>query len=327
MLRLALPGVLVSATVAVAAMFLSEHYRASAMLFALLLGMSLNFLSQEGKCVEGIQTSATLVLRIGVALLGLRISVAQVAELGLYTVLLVVAAVTLTIALGVALARLCSLDTRFGVLTGGAVAICGASAALALSAVLPRHAHSDRDLSVAVICVTAFSTIAMIAYPIVIAGFGMDHHQSGVFLGATIHDVAQVVGAGYSVSAETGDTATIVKLLRVAMLLPVVFLVSLATRLHVGAASRTEPLLPWFAVAFAALVLVNSSGWVPAPVTKFADEASRWCLVTAIAAIGMKTSLKELVVIGPRPVLLMVLQTLLLASLVGALIALGWGHA
>ena len=327
MLRLALPGVLISATVAVAAMFLAEHYRASAMLFALLLGMSLNFLSQEGKCVEGIQTSATLVLRIGVALLGLRISVAQVSDLGLYTVLLVVAAVTLTIALGVALARLCSLDTRFGVLTAGSVAICGASAALALSAVLPRHVHSDRDLSVAVIGVTAFSTIAMIAYPIVIAGFGMDHHQSGVFLGATIHDVAQVVGAGYSVSTETGDTATIVKLLRVAMLLPVVFLVSLATRLHVGAASRTEPLLPWFAVAFAALVLVNSSGWVPAPVTKFADEASRWCLVTAIAAIGMKTSLKELVVIGPRPVLLIVLQTLLLAGLVGALIAVGWGHA
>ncbi len=327
MLRLALPGVLISATVAVAAMFLSEHYRASAMLFALLLGMSLNFLSQEGKCVEGIQTSATLVLRIGVALLGLRISVGQVADLGLYTVLLVVAAVTLTIALGVVLARLCSLDTRFGVLTGGAVAICGASAALALSAVLPRHEHSDRDLSVAVIGVTAFSTIAMIAYPIVIAGFGMDHHQSGVFLGATIHDVAQVVGAGYSVSTETGDTATIVKLLRVAMLLPVVFLVSLATRLHVGAASRSEPLLPWFAVVFAALVLVNSSGWVPAPVTQFADEASRWCLVTAIAAIGMKTSLKELVVIGPRPVLLMVLQTLLLAGLVAALIAVGWGHA
>ncbi len=327
MLRLALPGVLISATVAVAATFLSEHYRASAMLFALLLGMSLNFLSQEGKCVEGIQTSATLVLRIGVALLGLRISVGQVADLGLYTVLLVVAAVTLTIALGVVLARLCSLDTRFGVLTGGAVAICGASAALALSAVLPRNEHSDRDLSVAVIGVTAFSTIAMIAYPIVIAGFGMDHHQSGVFLGATIHDVAQVVGAGYSVSAETGDTATIVKLLRVAMLLPVVFLVSLATRLHVGAASRSEPLLPWFAVVFAALVLVNSSGWVPAPVTQFADEASRWCLVTAIAAIGMKTSLKELVVIGPRPVLLMVLQTLLLAGLVAALIAVGWGHA
>jgi uncharacterized integral membrane protein (TIGR00698 family) len=327
MLRLALPGVLISATVAVAAMFLSEHYRASAMLFALLLGMSLNFLSQEGKCVEGIQTSATLVLRIGVALLGLRISVGQVADLGLYTVLLVVAAVTLTMALGVALARLCSLDTRFGVLTAGSVAICGASAALALSSVLPRHAHSDRDLSVTVIGVTAFSTIAMIAYPIVIAGFGMDHHQSGVFLGATIHDVAQVVGAGYSVSSETGDTATIVKLLRVAMLLPVVFLVSFATRLQVGAASRSEPLLPWFAVVFAALVLVNSSGWVPAPVTQFADETSRWCLVTAIAAIGMKTSLKELVVIGPRPVLLMVLQTLLLAGLVAALIAVGWGHA
>jgi uncharacterized integral membrane protein (TIGR00698 family) len=327
MLRPALPGVLVSSIVAVAAMFLSEHYHASAMLFALLLGMALNFLSQEGKCVEGIQVSATTVLRIGVALLGLRISIGQVADLGLFTVLLVVVSVALTITLGIALARLCALEPRFGVLTGGAVAICGASAALAISAVLPRHANSDRDLSFAVIGVTALSTIAMIAYPLVIFSSGMDLHQSGVFLGATIHDVAQVVGAGYGVSVETGDTATIVKLLRVAMLLPVVFLVSLVTRLHVGTAARVEPLVPWFAVAFAALVIVNSMGWVPAQVISFADELSRWCLVTAIAAIGMKTALKEVMVIGPRPVLLMVLQTLLLAALVAALIAFGWGRA
>jgi uncharacterized integral membrane protein (TIGR00698 family) len=327
MLRPVLPGVLVSATVAVAAMFLSEHYHASAMLFSLLLGMALNFLSQEGKCVEGIQVSATSVLRIGVALLGLRISVGQVADLGLFTVMLVVVSVALTIAAGVLLARLCALESRFGVLTGGAVAICGASAALAISAVLPRNANSDRDLSFAVIGVTALSTIAMIAYPIVIFSAGMDPHQSGVFLGATIHDVAQVVGAGYGVSVETGDTATIVKLLRVAMLLPVVFLVSLGTRLHVGTAARTEPLVPWFAVAFAVLVLVNSSGQIPAQVIAFADELSRWCLVTAIAAIGMKTALKEVMVIGPRPVILMVLQTVLLAALVAALIAFGWGHA
>jgi len=327
MLRPALPGVMVSSIVAVAAMFLSEHYHASAMLFALLLGMALNFLSQEGRCVEGIQVSATTVLRIGVALLGLRISVSQVADLGLFTVLLVVVSVALTIAAGVALARLCALESRFGVLTGGAVAICGASAALAISAVLPRHANSERDLSFAVIGVTALSTIAMIAYPILAFSSGMDPHQSGVFLGATIHDVAQVVGAGYGVSVETGDTATIVKLLRVAMLLPVVFLVSLGTRLRVGSAAGAEPLVPWFAVAFAVLVVVNSTGWVPAQVISFADEFSRWCLVTAIAAIGMKTALKEVMVIGPRPVMLMVLQTVLLAALVAALIAFGWGRA
>ena len=105
MTRSAWPGLAVTATVAVAAMFLSEHYHASAMLFALLLGMSLNFLSQEGKCVEGIQLSASAVLRIGIALLGLRISVGQVLDLGLATAGLVVLSVLLTIGLGVALAR------------------------------------------------------------------------------------------------------------------------------------------------------------------------------------------------------------------------------
>jgi len=319
MTRSAWPGLAVAATVAVAAMFLSEHYHASAMLFALLLGMSLNFLSQEGKCVEGIQLSATTVLRIGIALLGLRISLGQVADLGLATAGLIALSVLVTIGVGVALARVCALETRFGVLTGGAVAICGASAALAIAAVLPRHANSDRDTSFAVIGVTALSTVAMIAYPIVVAALGLDSRDSGVFLGGTIHDVAQVVGAGYGMSKETGDTATIVKLLRVAMLLPVVLIVSFATRRSV-IDRRTTPLVPLFGVVFFVLVIVNSLGWVPLAAAELAGELSRWCLVAAIAAIGMKTSLKDLSVVGMRPVVLMVLQTVALAGLVAALI-------
>src|SRR5258706_13321949 len=107
----AFPGLAVSATVAVAAMFLSEHYHASAMLFALLLGMALNFLSQEGKCVEGLQVSATSVLRVGIALLGLRISLAQVVELGYATAGLIALSVLVTIALGIALARVCAMPS------------------------------------------------------------------------------------------------------------------------------------------------------------------------------------------------------------------------
>jgi uncharacterized integral membrane protein (TIGR00698 family) len=201
--------------------------------------------------------------------------------------------------------------------TGGAVAICGASAALAIAAVLPRHANSDRDTSFAVIGVTALSTIAMIAYPIVVTALGLDSRDSGVFLGGTIHDVAQVVGAGYGMSKETGDTATIVKLLRVAMLLPVVLLVSFASR-RAAVGPRTAPLLPLFGVVFFVLVIVNSLGWVPRVAAELAGELSRWCLVAAIAAIGMKTSLKDLSVVGMRPVVLMFLQTVALAGLVAA---------
>lgn len=315
------PGLAVAAVVAIAATFLSLHYRASAMLFALLLGMALNFLAEEGRCVPGIQLASGWMLRTGVALLGLRITFDQVQALGWHTVAVVVASVVITMLAGVAFARLLKLGNAFGTLTGGAVAICGASAALALASILPKHKHSERDASFTVIGVTALSTIAMILYPIATGILGLDHREAGIFLGGTIHDVAQVVGAGYSVSHETGDTATIVKLLRVAMLLPVCLAVGVAVHARGSDAAHAAPVLPWFAVVFGILVAVNSVGWIPAPAIAAGSEVSRWCLVIAIAAIGMKTSLKSLVDMGLRPVALVVAETVLLAGLVLAAIA------
>jgi len=315
-----LPGLAVAAVVGIAATFLSVHYRASAMLFALLLGMALNFLAEEGKCRAGIHFASGIVLRTGVALLGLRITFAQVSALGWGTVALVVAAVALTILAGIAVARAMQLGSAFGTLTGGAVAICGASAALAIASILPQHKHAERDASFTVIGVTALSTTAMILYPIVVGALGLDHRAAGIFLGATIHDVAQVVGAGYSLSNETGDAATLVKLLRVAMLLPVIVLAAAITRARLKAAGGTAggkrpPLLPGFAVGFAVLVAINSTGWVPAPIRGFGNEASRWCLVAAIAGIGMKTQLKDLATVGFKPVALMIGETVFLAGL------------
>ncbi|MFZ3321314.1 MAG: putative sulfate exporter family transporter [Usitatibacter sp.] len=315
------PGLAVAAVVGIAATFLSSQYKASAMLFALLLGMALNFLAEEGRCLPGIQLASTAVLRTGVALLGLRITIAQVEALGWATIALVVATVTLTILSGIAIARLFKLGSAFGTLTGGAVAICGASAALAIASILPKHAQAERDASFTVIGVTALSTLAMILYPVVVAYLGLDHHAAGVFLGGTIHDVAQVVGAGYSLSQETGDAATIVKLLRVSMLLPACLAIGLALHVRGATAAHAAPILPWFAVAFAALVAITSTGWIPTAVIDAGSMISRWCLVTAIAAIGMKTSLKSLVDMGLRPVMLIVVETLFLAAMVlGALV-------
>jgi len=166
--------------------------------------------------------------------------------------------------------------------------------------------------------VTALSTFAMIMYPIVAGALGLDHHGAGVFIGATIHDVAQVVGAGYSVSQESGDVATIVKLLRVAMLLPVCLVIGLALHVRGSEAAHAAPVLPWFAVAFAVLVLVASTGWLPPETVDVGSNLSRWCLVTAISAIGMKTSLRSLVDMGLKPVMLIVVETVFLAALVGA---------
>ena len=215
-------------------------------------------------------------------------------------------------------------------MTGGATAICGASAALALAAALPAHPRKERATLFTVIGVSALSTFAMVAYPMVVKALGMSPQAAGIFLGGTIHDVAQVVGAGYSLSPETGDAATLVKLLRVAMLLPVIVVATMITRAraakeaaalaadgnaHAPAAKR-PPLLPGFAVAFALLVVVNSTGFVPHAVQTLGSDVSRWFLVAAIAGIGMKAQLKELVTVGLKPVALMIGETAFLAGLV-----------
>jgi len=319
------PGFVVSLIVAAAATFLSEHYGAPVMLFALLLGMALNFLASEGQCKAGIEFTARSVLRIGVALLGMRITLEQIAALGWKPVALVVILVVVTISLSVVAAKALGFQRLFGMLTGGATAICGASAALALAAALPNHPQKERATLFTVIGVSALSTVAMIVYPMIANWFALSPQEAGVFLGATIHDVAQVVGAGYSMSTETGDTATVVKLMRVAMLLPVIVVAAMITRMQ-GAdpTGKRPPLLPWFAVGFLLLACVNSTGWVPQVVQGGVNELSRWCLVVAISALGMKTQLKELAAVGIKPILLMVGETVFLVALV--LLLLHWNR-
>jgi len=321
-LRAAGPGLVVCGVVAAAAAFLGQHYGAPVMLFALLLGLALNFLGQHGPCVAGIDLAARTVLRAGVALLGLRISAEQLVALGWPPVLLVGAAVVLTIAVSMLAARLLGFHSQFGLLSGGATAICGASAAMALSAALPAHPLKERATLFTVVGVSALSTMAMVAYPVLAQALGLDERAAGIFYGATIHDVAQVVGAGYSHSAHSGDVATVVKLLRVAMLVPVMLFAVWLNRQAPVAGTERPPLLPGFVLAFVALATLNSLHGVPAALQQAGGEASRACLVVAIAAIGMKTQLKDLLTVGWKPVLLMLGETAFLAALV--LVALRW---
>ena len=315
-----------SAVVAVAALFLAEHYGAPVMLFALLLGMAVNFLSDDDRCKPGIEFVARQVLRWGVALLGLKISIAQVQSMGWPPVLMVVLGVTFTICVGVVMARWMGFKTFFGLLSGGAVGICGASAALAIAAAFPNHPQKDRATLFAVISVSTLSTMAMVIYPMLVRWAGLDPTQAGIFLGGTIHDVAQVVGAGYSMGQQTGDAATVIKLMRVAMLVPVIMVAAWLSRgAHAKPGSEAAsldsfesrpPLLPWFAVVFVLLVLVNSLLGLPEVMVGAGNNLSRIFLVGAMAAIGMKTHLKDIRSVGWKPVVLMVLETLVLALFV-----------
>lgn len=306
------PGILICVTIATAAQFLAEHYGAPQMLFALLLGMSFHFLAEEGPCRTGVYYSANTLLRFGVALLGLRITVDQVISLGLNTVVLVIGGLIMTLIFGIVASKTMGRGIRFGILTGGSVAICGASAALAIAAILPNSKNGERDTIFTVIAVTTFSTIAMILYPIISAFMGLEDNLSGIFIGGTIHDVAQVIGAGYTISNEAGDIATVTKLFRVAMLVPVVLVLSIV--FHGENKSTGQTPLPLFIIGFCAMVVLNSSGVIPSLIHELLIDLSQWCLVTAIAALGIKTSLKALMTIGFQPVAVLLMETAFIAA-------------
>jgi len=318
------PGVATAALIALAATFLSDHYGAPVMLFALLIGMAFGFLAEEPRCAAGVAFSARTVLRIGVAFLGARITFSEIAALGPGVFASVAALMALTIATGFVAAPLFGRGWRFALLTGGAVAICGASAALALAAVIPANDKLERNTLFTVVAVTTLSTFAMVAYPLLFAALGLSDAQAGFLIGATIHDVAQVVGAGYSISDEAGAVATVVKLTRVALLPVVLLIVVLALR---GAGHRAGGVQrpPFFLIGFIALVLANSVGMLPAVAAEGIADASRWLLVTAIAALGMKTRLKAIAEVGGGHAAIVCAETAILLLAAVLLVTVGGG--
>lgn len=311
------PGVVLAGLVAMAAQFVAEHSQAPAMLMALLFGMAISFLSEQDSAVNaGVNFSAKAVLKIGIVLLGVLVSTEDVLALGWETVALVLCALVATMGFGIIAGRMLGLSGRFSVLTAGAVSICGASAALAISAVLPRDHFSERRLLLTVSGVTTLSTLAMVLYPPLLGRFGADEVLAGKVIGATIHDVAQVLGAGLSISTEAGEAATLVKVVRVMLLAPTVIVIGLYFRNHQSSieGANRPPIIPFFVLGFVAMAGLNSMGFIPETVQAGVTTVSKAALLTAIAAVGIKTNLRDVMAVGPGPIALMVLQTVFIAA-------------
>lgn len=298
-----------------------------AMVAALFVGMALHKLATRPLFQPGLTLSTKALLRVSVALLGLRLSIGDIVGLGLGAAAFAVALIVVTLASGFAFARLFGRDPVYGALAGAANAVCGASATLATAAVLPQTRDKAADVAFAVVMANVVSTLAMLAYPLTCVWLGLDARQTGLALGLTIQDMAQVVGAGYAVSPETGDAAVVVKLFRVLMLAPVVIVVG---RLFAGrGASGARPPWPLFAFAFIALALVNSL----APATPAAEAyavlrgvllaLAQGGLMLAIAALGLATSVKGLAAKGWRHAAVFCGAALvaLLVGLAGAILA------
>jgi uncharacterized integral membrane protein (TIGR00698 family) len=306
-----LPGLGLSAAVAAAGYIAAPYVARVApipnIVIALVIGIALNPIAVRPSVQPGMAFCVRTILRWAVALLGLRVAVGEIAALGWSTALLVVIAMAATIVSGFAFARWSGRDAGFGALVGVGTAVCGASATLACSTVVPDYPGKQPDIAFVVVAVNALATLAMLTYPPACILLGFDPQTTGVMLGGTIHDVAQVVGAGYAVSDTVGNTAVIVKLFRVFLLLPAVLSVGwYFTRQGLRHGEARVP-VPVFGIVFLILCAVNSAmpltpSLMPvyAPIKKVLSEASIWGLLLAIAALGLGTSIKVIIALGWR---------------------------
>ncbi len=303
-------------------------YRLPAIVIALLMGMSLYRLAQRPLFEPGLDWSVRKLLRVAIALLGVRIALSDIIDLGFATALLVIASMTITIISAVWFSRLLNLGDGYGALAGAANAVCGASATLAASSVVPNYPRKGADVAFTVMAANAVSTLAMVLYPPLGAGLGLDTQTTGILLGASIHDMAQVVGAGYAVSEPVGNAAVIVKLFRVFLLLPVVLVLGLWFTHQGGEHGAAKVPMPVFAFAFIGLCVLNSAiqlmpgiGPIYAPIKSAMVQASSWGLLIAIAALGLGTSFTSLMRIGWRHVAVFLGATLIILFVVtGALL-------
>ena len=317
--RAYLPGLVIVTLGTLAAGFLSDHYGAPPTLMALLIGLSLNFLSADARLTPGLAFAARSLLRWGIVLVGVRVTGAQVLALGPVALVCVVGIVAATMGIGVLAARRLGLGGAFGTLAGGAVAICGASAAMALATTLGEKRVSQAQLTLVLVGISAMSAGAMVAYPLLAHALRFSDLQAGFLLGGSIHDVAQALGAGYAFSPGAGQIAAIVKLTRVALLAPVLAVV--AATLPKGERGAGVG-VPWFVVGFFALAAVNSTGVIPPVVAGGAERVAAALLAAAVTATAIRSPLAQLLEAGPRPLLVIAGATLAAVTLAGCAAAL-----
>jgi uncharacterized integral membrane protein (TIGR00698 family) len=310
---LLLPGITFCMVVVLAANYITDHYGSPAILCALLLGMAFNNISKYPEFSRGLEFCGKTVLRCGVALLGVRITFNQITELGIQPVLVVMAVVTATLAFSLLIAKLLKIERIPAIIAGAGVAICGVSAALAVASVLPSNKETEKHLLCTVVGITGLSTIVMVVYPGMMVSLGFNPEQIGLFLGASIHDVAQVFGAGHMISDEVGELATYTKMLRVSMLVPVVLGLGFIYRKAVLESLK-------FLVAFVALVVLSNLSVIPKASVAFMGDLSAVCLLVAMAALGTKTNLIEMWKVGQKPFLLLLLNTVFIGLLAYLLI-------
>ncbi len=311
-LGIALAGAIAVAGMIAARMPWVQHLGLSALTLAIVFGLVAGntfFPAIAVRMAAGVDFSKSTLLRAGIILFGLRITFQQIVAVGWTGVVIDALMVVLTFVIAVLLGtRVFRLDRQTAMLIGAGSGLCGAAAVLATEPVVRAEAHK---VSVAIATVVVFGTLGMFAYPLLFPYLGMSEHAYGVYTGSTVHEVAQVVAAGRSVSEPAAAAAVIEKMLRIMMLAP--FLLVLSGVRHDGragvhadghTAGRAPIIIPWFAVLFIVASAVNSLHFLPAKLVAMLIDVDTVLLATAMAALGLRTHVGAIRQAGLRPLLL-----------------------
>lgn len=306
----AMPGLLLALGIGLAGLWLANqpwlaHWQVSPLTLAIVLGMVLgNAFGAHlpARVAPGVVIAQQKLLRLGVILFGLRITFQQIAHVGPEGLLLDGVIVCGTLVLGSTLGRwVFGLDRDTALLTACGSAICGAAAVLAMERVVKPE---PSKVAIAVATVVLFGTLDIFVYPWLFPHLGMDARQFGIFTGGTVHEVAQVVAAASAVGPAAADTAVIVKLTRVMLLVPVLLCISWNQSRRAGGAGGGGMHVPWFALIFVAVAAFNSLVVLPAPLKNALLTIDTLALAAAMAALGMETRFAKLRALGPKPLLL-----------------------
>ncbi|MCM1041366.1 MAG: YeiH family protein [Bacteroides sp.] len=261
--------------------------------------------------VPGIQFSAKQLLRLGIILYGFRLTLGDIVEVGWSALAVDAAIVAGTILLGLAFGRLLKMDRDTALLTSVGSSICGAAAVLGADATIRPKPYKT---AVAVSTVVIFGTVSMFLYPFLYRNgwLGLDPQQMGLYTGATLHEVAHAVGAGNAMGGEIQDTATIVKMIRVMMLVPVLLVLAFTVRPEKDTEASKLPetggkrkiAIPWFAFVFLLVICFNSLNLLPKVCIDYINSFDTFLLTMAMTALGTETSFDKFRKAGPRPFLL-----------------------
>lgn len=320
-------GVLAGTALAAAAYLGTRGTPVPTLLIALLLGMAAASVLRRPVFKPGVDLLAKPLLRIGVALMGFRITIADLQMLGWTPALIAIAAAAGTLCLGYLAGKALKLSNGTAFLTATAVAICGASAALAIATVLGRRPNAtvERDVVATVAAITIIGTIGVVLYPLACHALGLPLIPSAVFLGASLHEVAQVVAAADVLDPASGPAATTVKMVRVAMLPLVIFALVMVLNWRDrkdDADSPGEVTVPAFLLGFVAAIVLANTGWITDKGIAALTQASALCLMVSMVALGANSSIKGVLSLGPQAVGALLAQTAIVALIAAAGVAL-----